>query len=72
MKNEQADAGRDGRTRLAKPYPVDPHSAICNDHTYIHTANNIILLKRTTDYCTSAALRSYSPFQARDCEDVIS
>ena len=21
-----------------QPYPVDPYSAICNDHTYIHTA----------------------------------
>ena len=20
-----------------KPYPVDPYSAICDDHTYIHT-----------------------------------
>ena len=20
-----------------QPYPVDPYSAICNDHTYIHT-----------------------------------
>ena len=60
--DEQADAGRDGRTRLARPnsqartgpgeyyfpcsadheqdwqpYPVDPYSAICDDHTYIHT-----------------------------------
>ena len=47
---EQADAGRDGCTRLARPnsqartgiggswqqpYPVDPYSAICDDHTYI-------------------------------------
>ena len=56
--DEQADAGRDGRTRLARPksqartgtgeyyfpcsadheqdwqpYPVDPYSAICDDHT---------------------------------------
>ena len=61
--DEQADAERDGSTRLArpnsqartgtrgyyfpcsadheqdwKPYPVDPYSAICDDHTYIHTA----------------------------------
>ena len=60
--DEQADAGRDGWTRLARPnsqartgtgeyyflcsadheqdwqpYPVDPYSAICDDHTYIHT-----------------------------------
>ena len=56
--DEQADAGRDGGTRLARPnsqartgtgeyyfpcsanheqdwqpYPVDPYSAICDDHT---------------------------------------
>ena len=60
--DEQADAGRDGWTRLARPnsqartgtggyyfpcsadheqdwqpYPVDPYSAIYDDHTYIHT-----------------------------------
>ena len=60
--DEQADAGWDCRTRLARPnsqartgqgniyfpcsadhvqdwqpYPVDPYSAICDDHTYIHT-----------------------------------
>ena len=61
VENEQAGAGRDGRTRLARPnyqartgtekyyfhfpcsadheqdwhhYPVDPYSAICDDHTY--------------------------------------
>ena len=49
--DEQADAGRDGWTRLARPkkflcsadheqdwqpyYPVDPYSAICDDRTYI-------------------------------------
>ena len=22
-----------------QPYPVDPYSAICDDHTYIHTYN---------------------------------
>ena len=61
--DEQAAAGRDGWTRLARPnsqartgtgeyhfpcsadheqdwqpYPVDPYSAICDDHTYIHTS----------------------------------
>ena len=60
--DEQTGAGRDCRTRLAKPipqaragtgnthfpcsadheqdwqpYPVDPYSAICDDHTYILT-----------------------------------
>ena len=60
MGNEQADAGWDGRTCLARPnsqarpgqgnisfscsadheqdwqpYPVDPYSAICDDHAYI-------------------------------------
>ena len=28
-----------------QPYPVDPYSAICDDHTYIHTY--ILLLKGT-------------------------
>ena len=23
-----------------QPYPVDPYSAICDDHTYIHTRNS--------------------------------
>ena len=32
-----ADHEQDGQ-----PYPVDPYSAICDDHTYIHT--NIILV----------------------------
>ena len=64
MENEQADAGRDGRTLLARPslrrereqgniiflifpcsadpgqdwqpYPVDLHSAMCDDHTHIY------------------------------------
>ena len=61
--DEQADAGRDGWTRLARPnsqartgtgeyyFPcsadlnqdwqpraVDPYSAICDGHTYIHTS----------------------------------
>ena len=29
-----------------QPYPVDPYSAICDDHTYIHTYNDtrIIIL----------------------------
>ena len=30
-----------------QPYPVDPYSAICDDHTYIHTYilhNNLIVV----------------------------
>ena len=27
-----------------QPYPVDPYSAICDDHTYIHTYYNVALL----------------------------
>ena len=23
-------------SRIGTPYPVDPYSATCNDHTYIH------------------------------------
>ena len=26
-----------------QPYPVDPYSAICDDHTYIHTYTYILL-----------------------------
>ena len=26
-----------------QPYPVDPYSAICDDHTYIHTYLNIVM-----------------------------
>ena len=72
--DEQADAGRDGGTRLARPnsqartgtgeyyfpcsadheqdwqpYPVDPYSAICDDHTYIHTYIPFILDDRFVD-----------------------
>ena len=34
-----------------QPYPVDPYSAICDDHTYIHT----YILK-----CPSSAFRRQS------------
>ena len=27
-----------------QPYPVDPYSAICDDHTYIHTYMSFIAL----------------------------
>ena len=30
-----------------QPYPVDPYSVICDDHTYIHT----YILLRTTYWC---------------------
>ena len=75
--DEQADAGRDGWTRLARPnsqartgtgeyyfpcsadheqdwqpYPVDPYSAICDDHTDVGI--EILLDKnRTHDFRTS-------------------
>ena len=26
-----------------QPYPVDPYSAICDDHTYIHTLKLLLL-----------------------------
>ena len=38
-----------------QPYPVDPYSAICDDHTYIHThihtcmASNIIRYLRSDE-----------------------
>ena len=27
-----------------QPYPVDPYSAICDDHTYIHTYMQVLVL----------------------------
>ena len=77
--DEQADAGRDCRTRLARPnsrartgteeysfscsadheeqdwqpYPVDPYSAICDDHTYIYIYIHTI---RTTRLFSSKLL----------------
>ena len=27
-----------------QPYPVDPYSAICDGHTYIHTLPNVLTL----------------------------
>ena len=32
-----------------QPYPVDPYSAICDDHTYIHTYTYINLHAGTPD-----------------------
>ena len=32
-----------------QPYPVDPYSAICDDHTYIHT----YIAEATTDHETT-------------------
>ena len=29
-----------------QPYPVDPYSAICDDHTYIHTYIHVASLRR--------------------------
>ena len=34
-----ADHEQDGQ-----PFPVDPYSAICDDHTYIHTSNGLACL----------------------------
>ena len=36
-----------------QPYPVDPYSAICDDHTYIHAHNQIAL----TDACSAQYVR---------------
>ena len=34
-----ADHGQDWQ-----PYPVDPYSAICDDHTYMHARENLVYL----------------------------
>ena len=31
-----------------RPYPVDPYSAICDDHTYIHTYIHNSFVRETT------------------------
>ena len=33
-----------------QPYPVDPYSAICDDHTYIHTCDLLPPPKWTANY----------------------
>ena len=32
-----------------QPYPFDPYSAICDDHTYIHTVPSVHIYVLTTD-----------------------
>ena len=39
-----ADHGQDWQ-----PYPVDPYSAICDDHTYIHTYIHCIIVLTLCD-----------------------
>ena len=41
-----------------QPYPVDPYSAICDDHTYIHTCIH------TTQAETSTETEEIFPLQA--------
>ena len=36
-----------------QPYPVDPYSAICDDHTYIHTCLALNLLRYCCGLSTS-------------------
>ena len=33
-----------------QPYPVDPYSAVCDDHTYIHTYMHPMILSDTHVY----------------------
>ena len=35
-----------------QPYPVDPYSAICDDHTYIYIHTSMTSLQGTVLYCT--------------------
>ena len=74
MEDGQADAGRDGRTRLARPnsqartgtgkyifsrsadheqdcqpHPVDPHSAVSDDHAYINTVLDLVEHSQSQD-----------------------
>ena len=36
-----------------QPYPVDPYSVICDDHTHIHTIHTYISVKNKTLYAPS-------------------
>ena len=37
-----------------QPYPVDPYSAICDDHTYIHTYIHTVGVNESTTTVSSA------------------
>ena len=39
-----------------QPYPVDPYSAICDDHTYIHTYRALGNQKNVGVYCTISVI----------------
>ena len=32
-----------------QPYPVDPHSLICDDHTYIHTVTGCFTISQSRE-----------------------
>ena len=36
-----------------QPYPVDPYSAICDDHTYIHGGGGLELVKPAREPASS-------------------
>ena len=90
--DEQADAGRDCRNRLARPnsqartgtgeyyfpcsadheqdwqpYPVDPYSAICDDHTYIHTYIHVMTIVVVV-FFTLTDRASTIPSNIRGCQ----
>ena len=91
MENNKADAGRDGRPRLARPnsqaragtgkthfpcsadheqgwqlYLVDRYSALCDDHTYIHTYQTTHVSYYRL-YCRVLALQQYFQFLSWVC-----
>ena len=43
-----------------QPYPVDPYSATCDDHTYIHTVNPILCYYHRGTRLN--AMKSFSPY----------
>ena len=52
-----------------QPYPVDPYSAICDDHTYIYSPENSLSLsclnRPLPDDPASAKCTAASPFQEK-------
>ena len=44
-----------------QPYPVDPYSAICDDHTYIHTYLICMMFEFLMAYTSVAQDKGFEP-----------
>ena len=45
-----------------QPYPVDPYSAICDDHTYIHTTDMMFVIRRLQELARKKPISLYVCF----------